>query len=73
MYAKLTFNLKKPGQRESFYKAFKAEDAFAVIDAISEKLRNLSKYQNKKSIDIQELRDFINEEISSKGLWEGLV
>lgn len=61
MIVKLEFNL--PEEKEEHYYALNGHLYSIVVDNIIEHLRKLSKYQEKDVVNIDELRQFIIEQL----------
>lgn len=66
MKAILEFNL--PEEKIDHEYALKGHLAFIVLDEIDTYLRDLYKHQNKKQVSIEKLRDFINIQMSERGI-----
>jgi len=61
MRAYLSFDLEKPEDRESFQDAQKGSQYKWCLDEIFNKLRSMSKYEDKDQIAIEEMREIISE------------
>lgn len=66
--AKVHLEFDIPQEREEFESAWQGADYRGVIDNLFEWLRQLSKYENRESVAIDEVREKISELMKERGL-----
>lgn len=57
----LRFDMSKPEDREEYYACFNGPNYKRIIDEFYEYIRQESKYNNKDSLTIEEIREKLNE------------